>query len=108
MGRWVLSDVLFDTDKATIKSVSYSELDEVVKVFDENPGLRVEVDGHTDSDRSDARNLDLSKRCAEAVRAYLVGHGITGERMTTQGFGESMPVARNATAAGKALNRHVE
>lgn len=85
LGRWVLSDVLFDPDKATIKPVSYCELDDVVKVFDENPGLRVEVDRHTDSDGSDAHNLNLSKRRAEAVREYLVRHGIEAERLKAPG-----------------------
>ncbi len=107
-GCWVLTNVLFDTDKATIKPVSYPELDDVVKVFNENSGLRVEVDGHTDSDGSDRHNMGLSQRRAEAVRAYLVGHGIAGDRLTARGFGESMPVASNATAEGKALNRRVE
>ncbi len=107
-GCWILSNVHFDTDKAIIKPVSYSELDDVVKVFEDNPGLRVEVDGHTDSDASDAHNLDLSRRRAEAVRAYLVGHGIAADRLSARGFGESQPIATNATPEGKALNRRVE
>ncbi len=107
-GCWVLTHVLFDTDKATIKSVSYPELDDVVKVFQENPGLRVEVDGHTDSQGSDAHNLDLSQRRAAAVRQYLVSHGIAPDRLEAQGFGESQPIADNNTASGRALNRRVE
>ena len=107
-GCWVLINVLFDTDKATIKPVSFPELNDVVTVFNEKPGLRVEVDGHTDSDGSDKHNMNLSHRRAEAVRGYLVGHGIAAERLTARGFGESMPVATNATASGKALNRRVE
>ncbi|HUL11121.1 MAG TPA: OmpA family protein, partial [Methylococcaceae bacterium] len=107
-GCWVLTNVLFDNDKAVIKPVSYPELDDVVKVFEENPGLRVEVDGHTDSRGSDAHNLDLSQRRAAAVRQYLVGHGVAPERLEAQGFGESKPVADNDTAQGMALNRRVE
>jgi OOP family OmpA-OmpF porin len=107
-GCWVLTNVLFDTDKATIKPVSYPELDDVVKVFEENPELRVEVDGHTDSQGSDAHNLDLSQRRAAAVREYLVGHGIAAQRLEAQGFGESRPIADNDTAHGRALNRRVE
>jgi OOP family OmpA-OmpF porin len=107
-GCWVLSNVLFDTDKAVIKPVSYPELDDVVRVFEENPGLHVKVDGHTDSQGSDAHNLDLSQRRAEAIREYLVGHGTAPERLTAQGFGENKPVADNDTAEGRALNRRVE
>jgi OOP family OmpA-OmpF porin len=107
-GCWVLSNVLFDTDKATIKPVSYPELDDVVRVFENNPGLSVEVDGHTDSQGSDAHNLGLSQRRAAAVREYIVGHGIAAARLTAKGFGESRPVADNDTAEGRALNRRVE
>lgn len=108
MGCWVLTHVLFDTDKAIIKPVSYPELDDVVKVFEANPGLRVEVDGHTDSRGSDAHNLDLSQRRAAAVREYLIGHGIAPERLESRGFGESKPIADNDTPEGMALNRRVE
>ena len=107
-GCWVLTNVLFDTDKATIKPASHTELDEVVKVFDENPGLRVEVDGHTDSRGSDAHNLDLSQRRAEAVLEYLVRHGVAVERLAAKGFGESKPVADNESVEGMSLNRRVE
>ncbi|QSA97785.1 OmpA family protein [Methylococcus sp. EFPC2] len=107
-GCWVLNNVLFDTDKATIKPVSYPELDDAARVFEVNPGLRVEVDGHTDSRASEAHNLDLSQRRAEAVRDYFIRHGVAPNRLTAQGFGESRPVADNDTDEGRALNRRVE
>ncbi len=108
LGCWVLHNVLFDVDKSTIKPVSFPILDETVHVFKKNPGVRVEIDGHTDSDGSDEHNLGLSQRRAEAVRQYLVGHGVAADRLTSKGFGESKPVASNETAEGKALNRRVE
>ena len=108
VGCWVLANLLFETDKSIIQPVSYPELAQVVTVFEKNPGLRVEVQGHTDSVGSDAHNLQLSQRRAEAVRAYLVDHGIAANRLMAQGFGETDPVASNNTEAGRALNRRVE
>ena len=64
--------------------------------------------GHTDSDGSDAYNLDLSNRRAQSVASYLEGRGVNRARIATQGFGESQPIASNATAAGKQQNRRVE
>jgi OOP family OmpA-OmpF porin len=66
------------------------------------------IDGHTDNVGSDAYNLDLSQRRAEAVRAFLVQNGIRGTRVTAQGQGESSPVASNTTEAGRQQNRRVE
>ncbi len=100
--------MFFDFDRATIKPVSFGELDFVVKVFKENPGLRVEVDGHTDGLGTDAYNMKLSQRRAEAVRGYIVSHGIAPDRLTARGFGKRMPVADNNTDEGRALNRRVE
>lgn len=107
-GCWVLTDVLFDTDKAVIKPVSYPELDDAVRVLQENPGLIVAVDGHTDNRASEAHNLRLSQRRADAVREYFVRHGIAEGGLTARGFGESNPIADNDSAEGMALNRRVE
>jgi len=101
-------EVLFDTNSATIKSESYPDLDRVVTFMREtSPSATGVVEGHTDSQGSDATNLSLSQRRADAVRSYLVGKGIAANRLTAQGFGETQPVADNATAEGRAQNRRV-
>jgi OOP family OmpA-OmpF porin len=72
------------------------------------PTFKVEVAGHTDSDGSGLANFGLSERRAKTVHDYLVGYGVDPERMTVVGYGESQPIADNATAQGKATNRRVE
>jgi len=78
-------------------------------VLAESKDVKVQIVGHTDSDGDEAQNLDLSKRRAAAVRNVLVNQfGIDGARLTTDGKGESQPIDKNDTAAGKANNRRVE
>jgi len=103
-----LRGIQFETAKAVIKSSSYSILDNVVTVMQNNPQYKLSIEGHTDSQGSETLNLDLSQRRAEAVRLYLVNNGIAAARMAATGYGESMPVADNNTAEGRALNRRVE
>jgi len=74
----------------------------------DNPGLVVEVAGHTDSDGDEVYNLKLSQRRAEAVRFYLLEAGVNAEQVTARGYGEYKPVADNLTAEGRAANRRVE
>lgn len=75
----------------------------------ENPDVKINIIGHTDSDGDEAHNLDLSKRRAASVRQALIDNfGIGGDRMQTDGKGESQPAESNDTAAGKAANRRVE
>ncbi|MBA3458340.1 MAG: OmpA family protein [Deltaproteobacteria bacterium] len=100
--------VYFDTNKATIKPVSFNLLNEVAQALADNPKIAVEVGGHTDSQANDAFNLKLSQRRAESVRTYLVKRGITADRMTAKGYGENVPLADNRTADGRAQNRRVE
>ncbi len=101
--------VYFDTGKTTIRSVSYSLLDEVGKVLLANPQIKlVEVGGHTDSDGDDKKNQTLSQGRAEAVVAYLVGRGVDRARLAAMGYGETKPIDTNQTADGKAKNRRVE
>ncbi len=108
VGCWVLNNVLFDFDKSTIKPVSYPILDEVVQVLKRSPTVRVEIDGHTDGVGTESYNLQLSRLRAASVRQYLIGHGIAADRLTSQGFGKSKPIATNETDEGRALNRRVE
>ena len=103
-----LQGIQFESGKNVIKKSSYSILDKVVKVMKENPSYNLEINGHTDSQGAAATNLELSQKRSDAVQAYLTKGGIEASRLTAKGFGETMPVADNATAAGKAKNRRVE
>jgi outer membrane protein OmpA-like peptidoglycan-associated protein len=106
--RIILRGVHFDFDKSAIREDSRPVLDEAVEVLKENPNVRISVEGHTDNVGSDLYNEKLSVRRAEAVFRYLVNHGIAPERMEVVGYGESRPVADNATESGRAQNRRVE
>ena len=106
-GCWAFHGVLFDHDKATIKSEYKSLFDNATKVLNINPGLTVEIQGHTDSNGSEKYNQNLSERRAISVKQHLVENGIAASRITTKGFGESRPVASNDTDSGRAENRRV-
>ena len=100
--------VFFDTNLATIKPVSFSLLDDVALALRDNPKIKVEIQGHTDSQADDNFNLKLSQRRAESVRNYLVGKGIAKTRMVPKGYGENVPIADNRTPDGRSQNRRVE
>ncbi len=100
--------VYFDTNKATIKKVSFPLLNEVAQAMQDNPTIKVEIQGHTDSQGNDNFNLKLSQRRAESVRVYLIKRGVASDRMVPKGYGEDVVIADNRTAAGRALNRRVE
>jgi len=107
-GCWVLGDVLFDFDRYNIKPQFYHLLDEVVVVFEKNPGLRVRIEGYTDNIGTAAYNLKLSLKRANSVMEYLVRKGIAKDRLSIEGFGATRPIAANSTEQGRALNRRVE
>lgn len=108
-GCWAYQgDILFDFDKYDIKPAAYPILDEALMVYRKNPGLKIEVQGFTDSIGTEEYNMGLSKRRADAVRNYLVDKGVDPKVISTRGFGESNPVASNDTKEGRALNRRVE
>ena len=101
--------VNFDYDKADVKPQYHQELADFAEFMKQYPGVFVEIDGHTDSDGSDAYNQKLSERRAKSVREYLIQKlGMNGKQLTAIGFGESKPVAGNDTDAGKAENRRIE
>lgn len=103
-----LRGINFETGKDVIKSSSFAILNDVVKVMEENPEYNLEINGHTDAVGSDEMNLDLSKRRSASVKKYLTDKGIDASRMTTNGFGETMPVGDNSTSDGRYENRRVE
>jgi len=108
-GRLVTYGIYFDVNKDVVKPESYATLKEIAGALTENPGVRVKIIGHTDSDGADAANLDLSKRRADSVKAELAKtFSIDASRIETEGLGESKPVAPNDTQVNKALNRRVE
>lgn len=108
-GKFVTSGILFDVNEAVVKAESYGTLKDIAKVLQENGDIRVKIVGHTDSDGDDAKNMDLSKRRAAAVKAALHSEfGISESRMETDGKGESQPVDKNDSVTGKANNRRVE
>ena len=76
--------------------------------MNENPGLTIRVEGHTSNAGDDDANMKLSQDRADAVKAYLVSKGISADRITAEGFGETMPIADNNTASGRAKNTRVE
>jgi len=100
--------VFFDFNKASIKSVSFALLNDVAQAMVDNPKIKVEIGGHTDSVGNDAFNLKLSQQRAESVRTYLIKRGIDSNRMVPKGYGENVPIADNRTEAGRSQNRRVE
>jgi outer membrane protein OmpA-like peptidoglycan-associated protein len=102
------SDVLFQVDSAVLGPDARSALDQAVAVFHEYPKTAIVSQGHTDSTGSETHNQELSERRADAVANYLVGRGIDGSRITSLGYGEGHPIADNATAEGRSVNRRVD
>ncbi len=107
-GCWTLSGVLFDTAKWNIKPQGYPILDEAIDVLKNNPQIRIEVQGHTDSVGSMPYNQKLSEKRADAVKSYFMQKGISADRLSAKGFGLTKPVASNSAVDGRAMNRRVE
>jgi outer membrane protein OmpA-like peptidoglycan-associated protein len=103
-----MSDVLFDTAKSTLRPLAREKLAKVAGIVSGHPGLRLDVEGHTDSVGSDAYNQQLSEDRGMSVRDYLTGQGMATGSVTSRGFGKTQPVASNDTAAGRQQNRRVE
>lgn len=107
-GKVILHGILFDLDKATLKQESEKQLHHIVTLMINNPGLKLEIQGHTDDQGKDDYNKKLSKNRAETVSSYLQLFGIDNKRLVTKGYGESKPIASNDTEEGRAQNRRVE
>jgi outer membrane protein OmpA-like peptidoglycan-associated protein len=102
------SGITFGFDSAAVQPQFQPTLNDVASVLAQYPKTYIDVYGHTDSDGSDSYNQGLSERRARSVADYLTSHGVQSARIATRGFGETQPIASNATEEGKASNRRVE
>jgi OOP family OmpA-OmpF porin len=107
-GHVAVYGIHFDTGKSVILADSGQILGEIVKLLQQNPDLKLRVEGHTDNQGNAAANQALSEKRAQSVLAWLVAHGIPAARLTAKGFGQAQPVADNSTEDGRAKNRRVE
>lgn len=107
-GKFVTTGIKFDVNKATLKPESIGTINYVLKMMQEHPELKFSIEGHTDSDGDDAANLKLSEARAKVVMDKLIELGISKDRLTYKGLGESKPLVANDTPENKAQNRRVE
>ena len=107
-GKFVTTGIKFDVAKATIKPESMGIINYVVKMMTDHPELNFSVEGHTDSDGESASNQKLSEARAKAVTETMINAGISADRLSSKGYGETKPMTGNDTPEGKAQNRRVE
>ncbi|MBN2521177.1 MAG: OmpA family protein, partial [Bacteroidales bacterium] len=107
-GKLVLKNIFFEFGKSTLREESFVELGFAVKVFKENPNMRVEISGHTDNVGGYQENINLSTDRAKSVLKYLVDNGIDPARLEYKGYGYDEPIASNDTEEGRQQNRRVE
>jgi len=103
-----MSDVLFDTAKSSLRPLAREKLAKIAGIVSGHPGLRLDVEGYTDSVGGDEYNQQLSEQRGESVRGYLTQQGMAAGSVSSKGFGKTQPVASNDTAQGRQLNRRVE
>lgn len=104
----VLKNIFFETGKFDLQNESKSELDKLVELLNDNPNLKIQIDGHTDNVGQQKDNLELSNNRAKSVVGYLLSKGINQQRLSFKGFGATKPVADNNTETGRAQNRRTE
>lgn len=107
-GKFIAYGIQFDVNKATLKPESMGTINEFVKMMKENPELKFEIGGHTDSDGTAERNNTLSQERSEAVKKQMLSMGISEDRLNSKGYGTSKPLAENNNPENKAKNRRVE
>jgi outer membrane protein OmpA-like peptidoglycan-associated protein len=107
-GRYVSHNILFDVNSDKLRPESANVIKEIAAALQKQAALKVRIEGHTDSTGDAAKNLDLSKRRAESVKAALVKLGIDAARLATEGLGQTKPLSTNDTPQGRAENRRVE
>ena len=103
-----VNNIYFETDKYELLASSYDELDNLVKILNNNPTLKIEIQGHTDDVGSQEHNKELSYNRAKTVYDYINNSGINAERLAFQGYGISKPIAANASETGRQKNRRVD
>jgi outer membrane protein OmpA-like peptidoglycan-associated protein len=103
-----LNNLFFDYKQDTLKPASYPELARLIEILQSHPQMMIEISGHTDAQGSVEKNLQLSQARAHTVLKYLTSQGIEANRLQAKGYGQTKPLAKNATAKGRALNRRVE
>jgi outer membrane protein OmpA-like peptidoglycan-associated protein len=104
----VLNNIFFESGKAVLTPSSYTELDKLVKVLEDNPGMKIEISGHTDNTGNPVINARLSTERARSVVEYIIRKGIDRTRLTYKGYGSEQPVSENTTPEGRGKNRRVE
>jgi outer membrane protein OmpA-like peptidoglycan-associated protein len=104
----VLNNILFQIGKSVLTTGSYSELNRLVLILQDNPQMKIEISGHTDNTGSPVLNAKLSTDRARAVVEYLVQKSIDRTRLAYRGYGSDQPIADNTTEVGRSKNRRVE
>jgi outer membrane protein OmpA-like peptidoglycan-associated protein len=104
----IAKNIFFSTGSAQLIANSYKPLGEMVKILQDDPNLKLDVEGYTDNVGSEAVNQALSEKRAYAVMQYFISKGINADRLHAAGYGLSKPIADNKTAKGRAMNRRVE
>lgn len=104
----VLKNIFYDFDKASLRPESKSELEQLLKLMNENTTIKIELSSYTDNKGSDEYNLKLSQERAQSVVDYLISKGISKERLVAKGYGESKPISDNDTEIGRQMNRRTE
>jgi outer membrane protein OmpA-like peptidoglycan-associated protein len=104
----ILKNIFFDVNQFELKPASQIELDDVVRLLNENPLLTIQINGYTDNVGKTSDNLLLSENRARSVVNYLKSKGIDPRRLSFKGFGDAQPVSPNTTEAERALNRRTE
>lgn len=104
----ILENIFFDTNSSDLLPLSMVELTKLLKFMQDNPKVRIELSGHTDNVGGETFNLALSQRRADAVKQFLLQNGVVTNRLSTKGFGYSLPITTNDTPEGRARNRRTE
>ncbi len=103
-----LNKLIFEQGKASITSTSFQELNRLVNIMNENPGMQIQLEGHTDYRGSKKLNMELSQNRVKAVKSYLIGKGISTRRIKTKAYGGTRPLIREQSMEASEINRRVE
>jgi len=106
--HFTLNNIHFASNRSILLKTSYGELKNLADFLKQKPNLRIEIQGHTDSDGSEESNMKLSLERANTIKIFLISKGIKPARLVTIGYGEKRPITTNDTSAGKQKNRRTE